>query len=183
MSLFRLSTRLAAAYTYIASSCSLSLDNSYTLYYQNTHMYTFPNKASSKHQESFPLELLGLDYRNPPESVDELRRAYLKMAKKYHPDKVAKDASPDEREIASLNFVSTVYLEDKYFAEMLGGHSRDSRKSHIRQPFSRSGSSFSNSYLASYGAQQRGGADASSGYHGESPSTVHAISLKMTTKV
>ena len=131
-----------------------------------------------------PLELLGLDYRNPPESADELRRAYLKMAKKYHPDKVAKDASPDESEIASLNFarINSAYqllkdkqewLGDEYFAEMLGGpmyQPRDSRKSHIRQPFSRSGSSFSNSYSATYGAQQRGGADASSGYYGESRS-------------
>ena len=131
-----------------------------------------------------PLELLGLDYRNPPESADELRRAYLKMAKKYHPDKVAKDASPDESEIASLNFakINSAYqllkdkqewLGDEYFAEMLGGpmyQPRDSRKSHIRQPFSRSGSSFSNSYSATYGAQQRGGADAGSGYYGESRS-------------
>ena len=122
-----------------------------------------------------PLELLGLDYRNPPESANELRRAFLKMAKKYHPDAVAADATQDERDIASLNFarINSAYqllkekqewLGDEYFATMLGGpmyQPRNSRNSHIRQPFSRGGfgfddysSSFSSGYSATYGARQ-----------------------------
>jgi len=122
-----------------------------------------------------PLELLGLDYRNPPESKEELRRAFLKMAKKYHPDSVATDASPEEREVASLNFarINSAYqllkdkqewLGDEYFATMLGGpmYEPRNRRSNNRQPYSRSsgfgfddssGSGFSDGYSSTYGAR------------------------------
>ncbi|KAL3823682.1 hypothetical protein ACHAXA_007253 [Cyclostephanos tholiformis] len=80
-----------------------------------------------------PLELLGLDRRNPPEDVNDIRRAFLKMAKKYHPDAVAADASPEQREKASVNFarINAAYQllkdgrgkgrYDDYFATTLGG--------------------------------------------------------------
>ena len=79
-----------------------------------------------------PFELLGLDYRNPPENAADIRRAFLKMAKKYHPDAVAADATPEQRERASLNFarINAAYqllkekqerMGDDYFATMLGG--------------------------------------------------------------
>ena len=126
-------------------------------------------------QTNDPLELLGLDYRNPPESKEELRRAFLKMAKKYHPDSVATDASSEEREVASLNFarINSAYqllkdkqewLGDEYFATMLGGpmYEPRNRRSNNRQPYSRSsgfgfddssGSGFSDGYSSTYGAR------------------------------
>jgi len=126
-------------------------------------------------QTNDPLELLGLDYRNPPESKEELRRTFLKMAKKYHPDSVATDASPEEREVASLNFarINSAYqllkdkqewLGDEYFATMLGGpmYEPRNRRSNNRQPYSRSsgfgfddssGSGFSDGYSSTYGAR------------------------------
>lgn len=119
-----------------------------------------------------PLELLGLDYRNPPETFDDLRRAFLKMAKKFHPDAVVSDATRQEREAASLNFakINSAYqllkdkqerLGDEYFAVMLGGPMYDSRSSRSRRGgnnngFDDYGSMFSgNSYSATYGARHR----------------------------
>ena len=119
-----------------------------------------------------PFELLGLDYNNPPQDVHEIKRAFLKMAKKYHPDAVAADAMPEEREKASINFarINNAYqllkkkLEswgDNFFATMGGGAMYEPRSSHIRQSFSRGygfddyGSMFSNnSYSARYGGRQ-----------------------------
>ncbi|KAL7539785.1 hypothetical protein ACHAWF_006504 [Thalassiosira exigua] len=116
-----------------------------------------------------PFELLGLDYRNPPETAEEIRRAFLKMAKKYHPDAVASDATREERERASLYFarINSAYqllkdkqemLGDEYFATMMGGPMYEPRNSHIRQSFSRGygfddySSMFTgNSYSARYG--------------------------------
>eukprot|EP00584_Thalassiosira_punctigera_P022779 CAMPEP_0172574840 /NCGR_PEP_ID=MMETSP1067-20121228/136906_1 /TAXON_ID=265564 ORGANISM="Thalassiosira punctigera, Strain Tpunct2005C2" /NCGR_SAMPLE_ID=MMETSP1067 /ASSEMBLY_ACC=CAM_ASM_000444 /LENGTH=602 /DNA_ID=CAMNT_0013367475 /DNA_START=183 /DNA_END=1991 /DNA_ORIENTATION=- len=130
-----------------------------------------------------PFELLGLDYRDPPTDAQDLRRAFLKMAKKYHPDAVAKDATQDERENASLCFarINSAYqllkdkqerLGDEYFATMLGGPMYDSRSSHIRRPFSRGygfdeyGSIFSgNSYSATYGAKRSTGGQQQRGSH------------------
>ena len=92
-----------------------------------------------------PLELLGLDRRYPPENASEIRRAFLRMAKKYHPDAVAADASPEQREKASLNFarINAAYQllkerqermgEDEYFATTSGGPMHyDYRKSNNR---------------------------------------------------
>ena len=121
-----------------------------------------------------PLELLGLDYHNPPQSVNDIRRAFLRMAKKYHPDAIAVDATPEERERASINFarINSAYqllkdkqerLGDDYFATMLGGPMYEPRNSHIRQSFSRGygyddySSIFSgNSYSARYGPKHGG---------------------------
>ncbi len=90
-----------------------------------------------------PLELLGLDRRNPPESVNDIRRAFLRMAKKYHPDAVAADASPEQREKASVNFarINAAYQllkdgrgiwgvnnDDDYFATTSGGPMYEPRK-------------------------------------------------------
>ena len=71
------------------------------------------------------------------------------MAKKYHPDTVAADATPEQREQASLNFarINSAYqlckdkierIGDNYFAVMMGGSgvTYESRSSHIRQSFS-----------------------------------------------
>ena len=93
-----------------------------------------------------PLELLGLDRRYPPENASEIRRAFLRMAKKYHPDAVAADASPEQREKASLNFarINAAYQllkerqermvgGDEYFATTSGGPMHyDYRKSSNR---------------------------------------------------
>eukprot|EP00571_Detonula_confervacea_P002766 CAMPEP_0172327346 /NCGR_PEP_ID=MMETSP1058-20130122/59319_1 /TAXON_ID=83371 /ORGANISM="Detonula confervacea, Strain CCMP 353" /LENGTH=560 /DNA_ID=CAMNT_0013044373 /DNA_START=177 /DNA_END=1859 /DNA_ORIENTATION=- len=119
-----------------------------------------------------PLQLLGLDYRHPPENANDIRRAFLKMAKKYHPDAVAADATPEEREKASLNFarINSAYqllkdkqeqVGDEYFATMLGGPMYEPRNRRTRQSFSRGngaddygGSIFGgNSYSATYGAR------------------------------
>jgi hypothetical protein len=90
-----------------------------------------------------PLELLGLDRRNPPENVNDIRLAFLRMAKKYHPDAVAADASPEQREKASVNFarINAAYQllkdgrgiwggddYDDYFATTLGGPMYEPRK-------------------------------------------------------
>jgi len=123
-----------------------------------------------------PFELLGLDYQNPPENAHDIRRAFLKMAKKYHPDAVATDATPEEREKASHSFarINSAYqllkdkqerLGDEYFATMSGGamYTPRNSNSHVRQSFSRGygfddyGSIFSgNCYSATYGAKHRG---------------------------
>jgi DnaJ-domain-containing protein 1 len=90
-----------------------------------------------------PFELLGLDYRNPPENAADIRRAFLKMAKKYHPDAVAADATSEQRDRASLNFarINAAYqlLKDKqermgddYFATMLGGPMYEPRNGRAR---------------------------------------------------
>lgn len=90
-----------------------------------------------------PFELLGLDYRNPPENAADIRRAFLKMAKKYHPDAVAADATPEQRERASLNFarINAAYqllkekqerMGDDYFATMLGGPMYEPRNGRAR---------------------------------------------------
>jgi DnaJ-domain-containing protein 1 len=90
-----------------------------------------------------PFELLGLDYRNPPENAADIRRAFLKMAKKYHPDAVAADATPEQRDRASLNFarINAAYqlLKDKqermgddYFATMFGGPMYEPRNGRAR---------------------------------------------------
>jgi hypothetical protein len=79
-----------------------------------------------------PLELLGLDRRDPPRNAGEVRRAFLRMAKRYHPDAVAADASPGQREKASINFarINAAYqllkerqewMGDEFFATTLGG--------------------------------------------------------------
>jgi len=126
-----------------------------------------------------PLELLGLDYLNPPETADDIRRAFLKMAKKFHPDAVASDATPEEREEASLDFarINSAYqllkekqesMGDEYFATMLGGPMYEPRNGRNRQSFSRgygvddygsifSGSSYSATYGPRHGRPQNGG--------------------------
>ncbi len=121
-----------------------------------------------------PLELLGLDHRNPPQTVNDIRRAFLRMAKKYHPDAITADASPEERETASRNFarINSAYqllkvkqerLGDDYFATMLGGPMYEPRNSHNRQYFSRGygyddySSIFTgNTYSARYGSKHGG---------------------------
>lgn len=121
-----------------------------------------------------PLELLGLDSHNPPQTINDIRRAFLRMAKKYHPDTIAADATPEERERASINFarINSAYqllkekqdrLGDDYFATMLGGPMYEPRNSHIQQSFSRGygyddySSIFSgNSYSARYGPMHGG---------------------------
>ena len=124
-----------------------------------------------------PLELLGLNHRNPPQTVNDIRRAFLRMAKKYHPDAITADASPEEREKASRNFarINSAYqllkekqerLGEDYFATMLGGPMYEPRNSHIRQSFSRgygyddyssifSGNTYSARYGPKYGGQTR----------------------------
>ncbi|KAL9190892.1 hypothetical protein ACHAXT_000598 [Thalassiosira profunda] len=122
-----------------------------------------------------PFELLGLDPRNPPKSTRELRKAFLAMAKKYHPDAVASDATEEERETASLNFarINSAHQfikrkmdmwNDQFFATTTTGGSmyEEPRNSHIRQPFSRGygfdgfGSIFSGSSNGpNYGEQQQ----------------------------
>jgi len=134
-----------------------------------------------------PFELLGLDYENPPENAEDIRRAFLKMAKKYHPDAVAKDATEEEREKASLCFarINSAYqlLKDKqerlgheYFATMLGGPMYEPRNSHGRQSFSRGygfdnyGSIFSgNNYSATYGTKRNGGKRGSHSWNSRNP--------------
>lgn len=116
-----------------------------------------------------PYELLGLDHENPPDDdSDEIRRAYVKMAKIYHPDAI--DAkTPEEKEVASMNFarINNAYrmlkdektkLQSDYFATTMGGPMYEPRGSsrHIRRPFSHGydfeeSSMFSRSYSATYG--------------------------------
>ena len=106
-----------------------------------------------------PLELLGLDRRYPPENASEIRRAFLRMAKKYHPDAVAADASPEQREKASLNFarINAAYQllkerqermgEDEYFATTSGGPMHyDYRNSNNRGGRGRQSSPFHGGY-------------------------------------
>ena len=96
-----------------------------------------------------PFLLLGLNYHSPPETTEDIRKAFLKMAKKYHPDSISADTTAAERDLASTNFskINNAYQllktklerfqEDMTFATMLGGPQYDPRTSHIRQPFSR----------------------------------------------
>ncbi|KAL3795609.1 hypothetical protein ACHAW5_002805 [Stephanodiscus triporus] len=117
-----------------------------------------------------PLELLGLDRRSPPQNAEDVRRAFLRMAKKYHPDAVAADATPEQREKASINFarINAAYqllkdkrerLGDEYFATTLGGPMYEPRNNNrYRQSFYRGhddedyGSVFSgHAYSARYG--------------------------------
>ena len=98
---------------------------------------------------SDPFLLLGLDYNNPPETTEDIRKAFLKQAKKYHPDSIAVDTTAAERDLASTNFskINNAYQllktklerfqEDMSFATMGGGPQYDPRTSHIRQPFGR----------------------------------------------
>jgi len=101
-----------------------------------------------------PFQLLGLDYDNPPKTEKDIKRAFLKMAKKYHPDTVAADATPEEKDAASQEFsrinsayravkeMLKQYEADKQFHDDLittGGPSvYDRRTAHsVRRPFSR----------------------------------------------
>ena len=122
-------------------------------------------------------ELLELDYNNPPETPEELKKSFLKCAKKYHPDRLPKDATRGEREQASLNFakINSAHqllkkkleqIEDNYCdAVMMGGSMYDNRSSHIRRSFSKGNqddygsvfSSRSNTYSSQYGPIQGGG--------------------------
>lgn len=98
---------------------------------------------------SDPFLLLGLNYNNPPETTEDIRKAFLKQAKKYHPDSIAADTTAAERDLASTNFskINNAYQllktklerfqEDMSFATMRGGPQYDHRTSHVRQPFSR----------------------------------------------
>jgi len=102
-----------------------------------------------------PFQLLGLDYDNPPKTEKDIKRAFLKMAKKYHPDTVGADATPEEKDAASQEFTRInsayravkemlkQYEADKQFHDDLittggpGGSMYNPRAAHIRRPFSR----------------------------------------------
>lgn len=103
-----------------------------------------------------PFQLLGLDYDNPPKTEKDIKRAFLKMAKKYHPDTISKDATAKERDAASIEFARInhayqmvkemlkQYEADRNFNDSLittGGPMYDRRSSHIRKPFSRANGS------------------------------------------
>eukprot|EP00984_Skeletonema_dohrnii_P007657 scaffold2797_cov133-Skeletonema_dohrnii-CCMP3373.AAC.5 len=110
-----------------------------------------------------PFQLLGLDYDNPPKTEKDIKRAFLKMAKKYHPDAVAADATPEEKDAASQEFtrINSAYRAvkemlkqfeaDKQFHDDLittggpGGSMYDRRTAHIRRPFSRVNGDFDSS--------------------------------------
>jgi curved DNA-binding protein CbpA len=119
-----------------------------------------------------PYELLGFSYHNPPKDADDIRRAYVKRAKKYHPDAIHPASNDQERELAALNFkrINDAYrklkdekfrLQDEFFATTMGGAMYEPRGSsrHIRRPFSygrdfdESESLFSGSYSARHGAR------------------------------
>ena len=123
-------------------------------------------------ETSSPYELLGFSYHNPPKDADDIRRAYVKRAKKYHPDAIHPASNDDEREMAARNFkrINDAYrklkdekfrLQDEYFATTMGGAMYEPRGSsrHIRRPFSygrgfdESESAFSGSYSARHGAK------------------------------
>jgi len=119
-----------------------------------------------------PYELLGFSYECPPEDADEIRRAYVRCAKKYHPDAIDPNSTNEEKELAALNFkrINDAYrklkdqktrLHNEYFATTMGGAMYEPRGSsrHIRRPFSHgydfddSGSIFSSSYSAKHGTK------------------------------
>ncbi|KAL3793296.1 hypothetical protein HJC23_003806 [Cyclotella cryptica] len=119
-----------------------------------------------------PYELLGFSYEHPPQDADEVRRAYVRCAKKYHPDAIDPNSTSEEKELAALNFkrINDAYrklkdqktrLQNEYFATTMGGAMYEPRGSsrHIRRPFSHgydfddSGSIFSSSYSAKHGTK------------------------------
>lgn len=121
-----------------------------------------------------PFELLGLDYNNPPKTEKDIKRAFLKMAKVYHPDTVSAVATPQEKDAASQEFsrINSAYRAvkemlkqfeaDKQFHDDLittggpGGSSTYNRRTtHIRRPFSRVNGDFENSSGNSSSAKHR----------------------------
>eukprot|EP00956_Cyclotella_meneghiniana_P019062 scaffold32346_cov26-Cyclotella_meneghiniana.AAC.1 len=123
-------------------------------------------------ETSDPYELLGFSYHNPPKDADDIRRAYVKRAKKYHPDAIHPESNDAEREMAARNFkrINDAYrklkdekfrLQDEFFATTMGGAMYEPRGSsrHIRRPFSYgrgfddTESAFSGSYSARHGAK------------------------------
>ena len=114
-----------------------------------------------------PFQLLGLDYDNPPKTEKDIKRAFLKMAKKYHPDAVSADATQEEKDAASQEFtrINSAYRAvkemlkqfeaDKQFHDDLittggpGGSMYDHRTAHIRKPFSRVNGDFDSSFFSS----------------------------------
>ena len=121
-----------------------------------------------------PFELLGLDYDNPPKTEKDIKRAFLKMAKKYHPDAVAADATPEEKDAASQEFTRInsayravkemlkQYEADKQFQNDLittggpGGSSTYNRRTaHIRKPFSRVNGDFDSSFFSGHGSSAK----------------------------
>ena len=70
-------------------------------------------------ETSDPYELLGFSYHNPPKNADDIRRAYVKRAKKYHPDAIHPASNDAEREMAARNFkrINDAYrkLKDEKF--------------------------------------------------------------------
>ena len=120
-----------------------------------------------------PFELLGLDYDNPPKTEKDIKRAFLKMAKKYHPDAVSVDATTEEKDAASKEFtrINTAYRAvkemlkqyeaDKQFHDDLittggpGGSMYDRRTAHIRRPFSRVNGDFDSSFSSGSGSSAK----------------------------
>ena len=121
-----------------------------------------------------PFQLLGLDYDNPPKTEKDIKRAFLKMAKKYHPDTISSDATSEERDAASVEFsrINAAYQAvkemlkqfeaDRMFHDDLityGGPMYDDRRtSHIRRPFSRVNGDFDNrdsSYFSEAGSSAK----------------------------
>jgi hypothetical protein len=119
-----------------------------------------------------PYELLGFSRHNPPKDADDVRRAYVKLAKKYHPDAIHPKSNDEEREMATRNFkrINDAYrklkddkfrMQEEFFATTMGGAMYEPRGSsrHIRRPFSygggfnESGSTFAGSYSARHGAR------------------------------
>ena len=124
-----------------------------------------------------PYELLGFTYHNPPRDADDIRRAYVQRAKKYHPDALHPASNDQERELAAKNFkkINDAYrkvkdekwrLQQDYFAVTMGGAMYEPRGNgrHIRRPFSygrgdfdESESLFAGSYSARHGTRYGGG--------------------------
>eukprot|EP00986_Skeletonema_menzelii_P002580 scaffold700_cov150-Skeletonema_menzelii.AAC.2 len=120
-----------------------------------------------------PFQLLGLDYDNPPKTEKDIKRAFLKMAKKYHPDAVSTDATEEEKDAASQEFtrINSAYRAvkemlkqfeaDKQFHDDLittggaGGSMYDRRTAHIRKPFSRVNGDFDSSYFSGHGSSAK----------------------------
>jgi curved DNA-binding protein CbpA len=119
-----------------------------------------------------PYALLGFSHFNPPKDAEDIRRAYVKKAKKYHPDAIHPKSNKQERELAALNFkrINDAYRklkdnkfrsQNEFFAVTMGGAMYEPRGSsrHIRRPFSygndfdESGSIFSGSYSAKHGTK------------------------------
>lgn len=114
-----------------------------------------------------PYELLGFSRHNPPKDADDVRRSYVKLAKKYHPDAIHPKSNDEERAMATRNFklINDAYrklkddkfrMQEEFFATTMGGAMYEPRGSsrHIRRPFSYgSDSSFAGSYSARHGAR------------------------------